>query len=112
MGFSTQENWSGCYALLKCMLSSGKRYSLVKMPKILGELLTKLKHMEVRKQQLDLDMEQWTGSKLGKEYDKAVYCHPAYLTSMQSTLCEMLGWMIISWNQDCQKKYQQPQIHI
>ena len=38
-------------------------------------------------------MEQWTGSKLGKEYIKAVYCHPAYLTSMQSTSCEMLGWM-------------------
>ena len=49
--------------------------------------------MQVKKQQLELDMEQWTGSKLGKKYVKAVYCHPAYLTSMQSTLCEMLGWM-------------------
>ena len=39
------------------------------------------------------DMEQWTGSKLGREYIKAEYCHPAYLTSMQSTSCEMLGWM-------------------
>ena len=39
------------------------------------------------------DMEQWTGSKLGKEYVKAVYCHPAYLTYMQSTAWEMLGWM-------------------
>ena len=48
--------------------------------------------MEVKKQQLELDVEQWTGSKLGKEYDKAVYFHPAYLTSMQST-CEMPGWM-------------------
>ena len=38
-------------------------------------------------------MEQWTGSKLGKEYVKAVYCHPAYLTYIQSTLCEMPGWM-------------------
>ena len=36
---------------------------------------------------------QWTGSKLGKEYFKALFCHPAYLTSMQSTSCEMLGWM-------------------
>ena len=44
-------------------------------------------------QQLELDMEQQTGSKLGKEYVKAVYCHPAYLTYMQSTSCEMLGWM-------------------
>ena len=46
-----------------------------------------------KKQQLELDMEQWTGSKLGKEYLKAVYCHPAYLTYRQSTSCEMLGWM-------------------
>ena len=43
--------------------------------------------MQVRKQQLKLDMEQWTGSKLGKEYVKAVYCHPAYLTYKQSTSC-------------------------
>ena len=49
--------------------------------------------MQVRKQQLDLNIEQWTGSKLGKEYIKAVYCHPAYLTYMQSISCKMLGWM-------------------
>ena len=49
--------------------------------------------MQVKKQQLELDIEQQTGSKLGKEYVKAVYCHPAYLTYMQSTSCEMLGWM-------------------
>ena len=49
--------------------------------------------MQVKKQQLEPDMEQWIGSKLGKEYDKAVYCHPAYLTSMQSTSSEILGWM-------------------
>ena len=49
--------------------------------------------MQVRKQQLELDMEQQTGSKLGKEYVKAAYCHPAYLTYMQSTSHEMLGWM-------------------
>ena len=49
--------------------------------------------MQVRKQQLELDMEQQTGFKSGKEYVKAIYCHPAYLTSMQSTSCEMLGWM-------------------
>jgi len=46
--------------------------------------------MQVKKQQLEPDMEQWTGSKLGKEYIKAVYCHPAYLTCMQSTSCKML----------------------
>ena len=49
--------------------------------------------MQVRKQQLEPDTEQWTGSKLGKEYIKAVYCHPAYLTYMQSTSFEMPGWM-------------------
>ena len=49
--------------------------------------------MQVKKQQLELDMEQLTGSKLGKEYNKAVYCHTAYLTSMQSMSCETLGWM-------------------
>ena len=49
--------------------------------------------MQVRKQQLELDVEQWTGPKLGKEYVKAVYCHPAYLTYMQSISCELLGWM-------------------
>ena len=48
--------------------------------------------MQVRKQQLELDMEQQTGSKQGEENVKAVYCHPAYLTSMQSTSWEMLGW--------------------
>ena len=49
--------------------------------------------MQVKKQQLEPDMEQWTGSDLGTEYDEAVYCHPAYLTYMQSTSCEILGWM-------------------
>ena len=51
--------------------------------------------MQVRKQQLELDMEQQTGSTSGKEYLKAVYCHPApaYLTYMQSTSCKMLDWM-------------------
>ena len=49
--------------------------------------------MQVKKQQLELDMEQQTGSKLGKEYVKAVYCHPAYLTYMQNKSWETLGWM-------------------
>ena len=49
--------------------------------------------MQVTKQQLKLDMEQQTGSKLGKDYVKAVYCHPAYLTYLQSTSCKMAGWM-------------------
>ena len=49
--------------------------------------------MQVKKQQLEPYMEQWTGSKLEKEYIKAVYCHPAYLTSMQSASWETLVWM-------------------
>ena len=49
--------------------------------------------MEVKKQQLELDMEQQTGFKSGKEYIKAIYCHSAYLTYMLSTAYEMLGWM-------------------
>ena len=48
-------------------------------------------------QQLELDIEQQTGSKWGKEYVKAVYCHPAYLTYMQSTSCETLGWLKHKW---------------
>ena len=49
--------------------------------------------MQVNKQQLEPDMEQWTGSKLGKKYVKAVYFHPVYLISMQSMSCESVGWM-------------------
>ena len=56
--------------------------------------------MQVRKQQLELDMEQQTDSKLGKEYIKIVYCHPAYLPYMHSTSFNMPGWMKTSWNQN------------
>ena len=62
-----------------------------------------------KKQQLVQDMEQQTDSKLGKGYVKAVHCHPAYLTYMQSTSEEMLAGWITSWNQESQEKYQ-PQI--
>jgi len=49
--------------------------------------------MQVKKQQLESDIEQQTGSKLGKEYIKSVYCYPVYLTYMQGTSCKMVGWM-------------------
>ena len=67
--------------------------------------------MQVKKQQLEPDMEQWTGSKLGKEYDKAVYCHPAYLTYIMRVHHEK-RWAggSTSWNQDFWEKYQQLQI--
>ena len=57
--------------------------------------------MQVKKQQSELDMEQQTGSKLGKEYVKAAYCHPAYLIYMQNTSLEMLGWMKQKLESDC-----------
>ena len=59
--------------------------------------------MQVKKQQLEPDVEQWTGSKLGKEYIKAVYCHPAYLTYI--TYMQSTDWST-SCSQDCQEKYQ------
>ena len=63
-------------------------------------------YMQVKKQQLEPDMEQWTGSKLGKEYVKTVYCHPVYFTSMQSTLCEMPGWTNHKLESRCRENYQ------
>ena len=62
--------------------------------------------MQVKKQQLELDMEQQIHSRLGKEYVKAVYCHPAYLTSMPSTSCEMLAWMKQKLESRFREKYQ------
>ena len=61
--------------------------------------------MQVKKQELEPDIEQRTGSKLGKEYVKPVHCHPACLTYRQSTSCEVWVWNT-NWNQDCQRKYQ------
>ena len=95
-----------------CFIDYAKAFDCVdhkKLWKILQEMeipdhLTFL--LRNLKQQLELDMEQQTGSKLGKEFVKAVYCHPAYLTSMQSTSCAMLGWMKHKLNQDCREKYQ------
>ena len=66
-------------------------------------------YMQVRKQQLELDMDQQTGSKPGKEYVKAIYCHPAYFNLYAEHIMRNAGlsWMkIASWNQDCQEKYQ------
>ena len=68
--------------------------------------------MQVKKQQLELDMEQPNGSKLGKEFIKAVYCYPAYLSYMWSRSCKMPGWMNHNLEPRCQEKYQQLQICI
>ena len=66
--------------------------------------------MQVKKWQLALYIEQWTGSKLAKEYVKAVYCHPAYLTYMQRISCEMLGWMKHKLESVCWEKCQWAQM--
>ena len=86
-----------------CFIDYAKTFDCVdhnKLWKILQEMgipdhLTCLLRtcVQVKKQRLEPDMKQQTGSKLGKEYIKAVYCHPAYLTYMQSTSCKMLGWL-------------------
>ena len=62
--------------------------------------------MRVKKQNLEPDVEQRIDSNLGKGYVKAICCHPAYLTYMQSTSCKMLAGGSSNWNQDCQEKYQ------
>ena len=65
--------------------------------------------MQFKKKQLELDLKQQTGSKLGKEYVKSVYCHHAFLPCMQSTSCETLSWMKHKLELGCWEKYQQPQ---
>ena len=62
--------------------------------------------MQVKKQQLEADMEKQTRSKLGKEYVQPLHLHPAYLTYIQNIWCKMLGWMKHKLAQDCQEKYQ------
>ena len=104
MGFPRQEYWSGLpfpsvWITTKCgTFFKGREYQTT-FPASWET------SMQVKKQQLEMDMEKWTGSKLRKEYNKAVYCYPVYLTYMQSTSCEMLGRMKQSWNQDFQEKY-------
>ena len=106
-----RELWKNIYF---CFIDYAKAFDCVdhnKLWKILKEMgisdhLTWEICIQVKKQQLELGMKQQTGSKLGKEYVKAVYCYPAYLTYMQSTSWQMLGWMKHKLNQDCRQKYQ------
>jgi len=70
-----------------------KLWKILKEMGITDQLTCLLRNLYAGQEETELDMEQWTGSKLGKEYVKAVYCHPAYLTYMQSTSCKMLGWV-------------------
>ena len=68
-----------------------KLWNILKKMGIPNHLTCLLRNLYAEKEGIEPDMEQWTGSKFGKEYIKAVYCHPAYLTYTQSTSCEMLG---------------------
>ena len=75
-------------------MDHNKLWKILKETGIPDHLTCLLRNLyAVKKQQLELDMEQQTDSKSGKEYINGVYCHPAYLTHMQSTSCEMLDWM-------------------
>ena len=105
-----QKNIDFCfieYTETSDLLYHNKLWKILKEMGLLVQLTWLLRNLYAsQEQQLELDMQQQTGSKSGKEYIKTVYCHPAYLTSMQSTSWETLGWMNTSWNQDCQEKFQ------
>ena len=91
-----QKNIYFCFIDYKKALNCvehNKLWKILKELRIPDHLTCLLRNLQVRKQQLELDMEQQTGSKLRNEYLKAVYYHLAYLTYMQSTTCEMPGWM-------------------
>ena len=81
------------YAKVFDCVDHNKLWKILKEMGIPDHLTCLLICMQIRKQQLELDMEKQTGSKSGKEYVKTVYCHPAYLTYMQSSSWETLGWM-------------------
>ena len=74
-------------------VDQNKLWKILKEMGIPDHLTCLLRNLQVKKQQLEVDMEQQTGPKLGKECVKAVYCHPAYLTYIQSTSCKMPDWM-------------------
>ena len=74
-------------------MDSKKLWKILKGMGVPDHLTCLLRNLNVGQEATELDMEQLTGAKLEKEYVKAVECHPAYLTSMQGTSCEMQGWM-------------------
>ena len=120
-----QENSISCLRIYFCFIDYSKAF--VQITTNCGKFFKRWEYqitwsaswetcVQIRKEQLELDMKQQIGSKLGKEYVKALYCHPDYLTYMKSTSCKMPGWMKhklesrlqgeICWNQDCREKYQ------
>ena len=74
-------------------MNHSKLWKILKEMGIPDHLTCHLRNLQVMKHQLKRHMEQWTGLKLGKKCFKAIYCHPSYLASMQSTSCEMPGWI-------------------
>ena len=82
----------GCAKAFDCV-HYNKLWKILKEMRIPEYITCLLRNLYACQESTELDMEQQTGSKLGKEYIRAVYCHPAYLTYMQSTSCEMPGWM-------------------
>ena len=92
-GNSRKTSISASLSMLKPLCGSQQTGKFWKRWEYQTTLSASWETCQVRKQQLEPDMEQQTGSKLGKEYVKTIYCHSAYLTYMQSTSCEMLGWM-------------------
>ena len=95
------------YAKAFDCVAHNKLWKILKEMGIPDHLTCLLRNLyQVKKQQLELDMGQQTGSKSGKEYVKPEYCHPAYLIYMQSTPLKCWAGWSTSWNQDCQEKYQ------
>ena len=94
------------YAKIFYYVDHNKPWKILQEMGIAEHLTCLLRNLYASQEATEPNMEQQTGSKLGKEYVKAVYCYPVYLTSMQSTSCRILGWMKHKRNQDCWEKYQ------
>ena len=98
------------YAKSSDCVDHKKLWKILKEMDIADHFTCLLRNLYAGQEAIELDMEQQTGSKSGKEYIKGCIVPPAYLTYMQSTSWEMLGWMKHSWKEDCREKYQYPQI--
>ena len=106
-----QKNIYFCFIYYAKYFDCGsKLWKILKEMRIPNDLICPLRNLSAVQDETEPDMEQWIVSKLWKEYVKAVYSQPAYLTSMQSTSCKITCWMKQNWNQDCLLKYQYLQI--
>ena len=94
------------YAKAFDYVDHNKLWKILKEMEIPDHLTCLLRNLYKGQEAIELDMEQWSNSKSGKEYVKVVYCHPAYLIYMQSTSEKRWAGRNTSWNQDCREKYQ------